>query len=244
MDKVLIDRELLEKHISEIDSWNSNMEKIIGKQPGYSWTSLESLREALVQPAEAEGASGFQIARHSKRLVEQLRSDLSAVTAERDQSISLTADYIAMLGEAGLQIDQLTAERDALAARLGEWERSKLAQIMRENVELTAERDSLRAQLTEQPTFTVGTDLSDGKLTVVVMKHENDISWVIHSEVIQLSEQQPTEKSHLIGISDYRALQAKLDDMERDYLTIIEAQDAEHRKQVARLQAECERLRK
>lgn len=52
------------------------------------------------------------------------------------------------------------------------------------------------------------------------------------------------EENLLIDIGDYRALQAKLDDMERDYLTIIEAQDAEHRKQVARLQAECERLRK
>lgn len=62
-----------------------------------------------------ERPDAFEVARHSKRLVEQLREQLSAVTAERD----------------------------ALAARLGEWERSKLAQIMRENVELTAERDRL-----------------------------------------------------------------------------------------------------
>lgn len=48
------------------------------------------------------------------------------------------------------------------------------------------------SQPTEQTTFTVGTDLSDGKLTVVVMKHENGITWVIHSEVIQLAEQQPS----------------------------------------------------
>jgi len=44
---------------------------------------------------------------------------------------------------------------------------------------------------TEQPTFTVGTDLSDGKLTVVVTKHENSIIKLIHTEVIQLAEQQP-----------------------------------------------------
>lgn len=46
-------------------------------------------------------------------------------------------------------------------------------------------------QPAEQSTFTVGTDLSDGKLTVVVVKHENDTAWVIHSEVIQLAKQQP-----------------------------------------------------
>lgn len=46
-------------------------------------------------------------------------------------------------------------------------------------------------QPAEQPTFSVGTDLSDGKLSVVVMKHENNITWVIHSEVIQLAEHQP-----------------------------------------------------
>lgn len=48
----------------------------------------------------------------------------------------------------------------------------------------------------------------------------------------------------LVRLSDYERLQADLADMERDYLTIIEAQDAEHRKQLARLQAECEKLRR
>lgn len=47
----------------------------------------------------------------------------------------------------------------------------------------------------------------------------------------------------LIRLSDYENLQAELANMERDYLTIIEAQDAEHRKQLARLQAECAQLR-
>ena len=39
------------------------------------------------QPAEAEGAKpdAFEVARHSKRLVEQLRDQLAAVTAERDR---------------------------------------------------------------------------------------------------------------------------------------------------------------
>lgn len=44
-------------------------------------------------------------------------------------------------------------------------------------------------QPAKKPTFTVGTDLSDGKLTVVVVKHEANISWVIHTEVIHLAEQ-------------------------------------------------------
>lgn len=55
----------------------------------------------------------------------------------------------------------------------------------------------------EQPVFTVGTDLSDGELSVVVMKHENDTTWVIHSEVIQLSEQQP-DVTQLVDADDYK----------------------------------------
>lgn len=47
MSKVLVDRYQLEKHVSEIDSWNASMEKIIGKQPDYRWASLETLRAAL-----------------------------------------------------------------------------------------------------------------------------------------------------------------------------------------------------
>lgn len=77
MDKVLVDRELLERAMYAKD----------GKE---LIAANRELRAILAQPAEAEGAevkegaSGFQIARYSKRLVEQLRSDLSAVTAERD----------------------------------------------------------------------------------------------------------------------------------------------------------------
>lgn len=48
---------------------------------------------------------------------------------------------------------------------------------------------TLQAENEKLPTFSVGTDLSDGKLTVVVLKHENGVSCVIHSEAIQLAEQ-------------------------------------------------------
>lgn len=43
----------------------------------------------------------------------------------------------------------------------------------------------LKAQPAEQPTFTVGTDLSDGELTVVVMKHESGVTRRIHEEVFE-----------------------------------------------------------
>lgn len=46
-----------------------------------------------------------------------------------------------------------------------------------------------------------------------------------------------------VRLSDYERLQAECADIERDYLAIIEAQDAEHRKQTVKLQAECESLR-
>ena len=54
-------------------------------QPGRDAAIAEWNRRA--QPAEAEGAKpdAFEVARHSKRLVEQLRDQLAAVTAERDR---------------------------------------------------------------------------------------------------------------------------------------------------------------
>lgn len=139
MSKVLVDRGLLAECVS-----------VCIRAFGVGDPIEAKLRAILAQPAEAEGARDYltEFAEgevEAKTAIEDLQDAIYAVTAERDQSISLTADYIAMLGEAGLQIDQLTAERDALAARLGEWERSKLAQIMRENVELTAERDKINA---------------------------------------------------------------------------------------------------
>ena len=61
-------------------------------------------------------------------------------------------------------------------------------------------------QPVEQSTFTVGTDLSDGRLTVVVMRHENNITWVIHSEVIQLAEQQPDVTQLVEALEEIRGL--------------------------------------
>lgn len=52
MSKVLIERELLRKHVAEIDSWNASMEKIIGRQPGYRWASLETMRDLLSRQTE------------------------------------------------------------------------------------------------------------------------------------------------------------------------------------------------
>ena len=68
MSKVLIDRELLERAMYAKD----------GKE---LIAANRELRAILAQPEDPEG---FEIARHSKRLVEQLRSDLLAVTAEAD----------------------------------------------------------------------------------------------------------------------------------------------------------------
>lgn len=51
MDKVTVERKLLAQHVAEIDSWNASMEKILGKQEGYMWKSLEDLRAILNKPA-------------------------------------------------------------------------------------------------------------------------------------------------------------------------------------------------
>ena len=72
MSKVLIDRELLAGLVS-----NDRETRLDAERRMYGVLAN--------QPAEAEGVDSFQIARHSKRLVEQLRNELSAVTAERDR---------------------------------------------------------------------------------------------------------------------------------------------------------------
>lgn len=79
MSKVLVDRELLERIV------NTNMADyaVIAYQH-------KEIRAILVQPEDPEG---FEIARHSKRLVEQLRAELSAVTAERDRLQQFEAAY-------------------------------------------------------------------------------------------------------------------------------------------------------
>lgn len=127
MSKVLVDRVLLAKHVDEIDSWNASMERILGKQPSYKWQSLESLRDILAQPAEAEGDRPVAYLSGSYRDVIEGRTEcvplgaevsfvdmgwmgqielfvkpcaaLSAVTAERD--------------DLRLQVEALRAEREA-----------------------------------------------------------------------------------------------------------------------------------
>lgn len=119
MSKVLVDRELLERMI-QLDSLG------LDAQQEYS-----ALRAILAQPAEAEGVGRNAITEEVKSAYYERKSITEAVDAI---CAALSA---------------VTAERDALAARLGEWERSTLAQIMRENVELTAERDRLREDISQ-----------------------------------------------------------------------------------------------
>ncbi|MHA6476140.1 hypothetical protein ACX1DW_01415 [Stutzerimonas sp. KH-1] len=80
MSKVLVDRELLAGVCSMV--------------PEKMKAARKELRAILAQPEDPEG---FEIARHSKRLVDQLRSDLSAVTAERDRLRDAAGKAIAWL---------------------------------------------------------------------------------------------------------------------------------------------------
>ena len=41
---VVVPKELLKKHVKEIDEWNANMTAVIGDDPDYYWHSLEALR--------------------------------------------------------------------------------------------------------------------------------------------------------------------------------------------------------
>ena len=118
------------------------------------------LAAVLAQPAEVEVAERWS---ELKRLAEyclQMRegewpaeesAELASIRSfSAEAFIAATTPTVVL--ELIAALSAVTAERDALAARLGEWERSKLAQIMRENVELTAERDRLQRNLnfTEQ----------------------------------------------------------------------------------------------
>lgn len=73
-------------------------------------------------------------------------------------------------------LSAVTAERDALAARLGEWERSTLARIMRENVELTTERDRLREDRDSQQRVCIAEmeKVSQLRAEVEVMRAQRD----------------------------------------------------------------------
>lgn len=71
---------------------------------------LEPILEAVAREYGMGGLSDGLYADYACDVAKRYASAaLSAVTAERDQSISLTADYIAMLGEAVLELDQLRA---------------------------------------------------------------------------------------------------------------------------------------
>ncbi len=102
MSKVLVDRELLERCV---DRWACCA---IVETPGaeQAWLELRAVVKAAY-PAEADG---FQIARHSKRLVEQLREQLSAVTADRDRLRDAAGKAIAWLdaeqNESGVGINR------------------------------------------------------------------------------------------------------------------------------------------
>lgn len=93
MNKVLVDPAALEEAAKWLEVHSSSS----GSAEAFA---AEALREAIAQPAEAEGGTGnsrgpdaFEVARHSKRLVEQLRAELSAVTAERDRLQQFEAAY-------------------------------------------------------------------------------------------------------------------------------------------------------
>jgi hypothetical protein len=86
MSKVLVDRDLLES-LAELgeDAINRMGSYLAEKHDDQQY--VDAARAILAQPAEAEGVEpdAFEVARHSKRLVEQLREQLAAVTAERDR---------------------------------------------------------------------------------------------------------------------------------------------------------------
>ncbi|EWC39611.1 hypothetical protein B597_019665 [Stutzerimonas stutzeri KOS6] len=108
------------------------------------------------QPAEAEGVEvvGFLYKNNGEALTAaDMDADTFALMARSDfggevEKLVRQSDHLAALSA-------VTAERDALAARLGEWERSSLARIMRENGELTAERDRLLQKLAQAETRTM-----------------------------------------------------------------------------------------
>lgn len=113
MSKVLVDRDLLAQHVSEVDSWNESVQKIIGEQPGYRWASLEELRSALAQPAEAEGGI-------------DLKPILEDVEREYEMgglSDGLYADYASDVAKryASASLSAVTAERDGEAESCEQW---------------------------------------------------------------------------------------------------------------------------
>lgn len=163
MIKVLVDRDALEKHVTEIDSWNANMEKIIGKQSGYSWTSLESLREALAQPAVQEPYphghplhKAVFMARESYTGRETFEDGVRGLIAELKDALESLSVVTAELTAAGIAyrirgdvIAELTAERDRLLQEKGDPAGSfeKCMQAMRDRDEHAKTIDQLRAEV-------------------------------------------------------------------------------------------------
>ena len=83
------------------------------------------------QPAEAEGVD-----------LQRLAAEFDAAPDDAEWEPPHPIFQMARdLDRVTAALSAVTAERDAVAARLAEWERSTL---VRENVELTAERDRLR----------------------------------------------------------------------------------------------------
>lgn len=90
MSKVLVDRELLEdiEMTWRVPHRDAGCFNELGRRKIEE--GLSKVRAILAKPKHPEG---FEIARHSKRLVEQLRAELSAVTAERDRLLQFEAAY-------------------------------------------------------------------------------------------------------------------------------------------------------
>ena len=173
MSKVLVDRELLGR-VATLLEWDGT-DETTPLEFGAKCDSLcKELRAILAQPEDPEG---FEIARHSKRLVEHLRAELSAVTAERDRLESMlirtTTRHFAQqwkdraddkkLDECLSEvIAMLEAERDRLRAVLEgaqypnidrlktltiEQCRQVGETVMRLTIDAQSERDRLRAEV-------------------------------------------------------------------------------------------------
>lgn len=116
---VVVERELLEDAIEWLECHSPGS----GSSESFA---AQDLRAAIAQPAETDG---FQIARHSKRLVEQLREQLSVVTAERDAANSRLHEVAVACATAEQERDKLRAEVEGMRAQ-----RDKMAQILRDLV--------------------------------------------------------------------------------------------------------------
>lgn len=120
MSKVLVDRELLERAVMtlEHEAVRCHIDRVGALTDAYC-----ALRCAIAQPAEAEGAKpdAFEVARHSRRLVEQLREQLAAVTAERDRLAGELSESRVDASYYAARNEQLRAEADLLRKDAERW---------------------------------------------------------------------------------------------------------------------------